>query len=155
MQGRMMQHQLNNDQIESMLLSEQVGRLATLNANGFPYVVPAHFVYSENKIYIHGCGKGQKIDNIKLNSKVCFEIDHMSELILSENPCNVNTAYESVVIIGSALILNNSTDKATVLKKIVDKYTPALSEKELPARMINATSVIEITILECTGKYYR
>ncbi len=65
MQGRMKSHQLTERQIESLLLEEQVGRLATINANGFPYITPVHFIYFNKKIHIHGLNKGQKIDNIK------------------------------------------------------------------------------------------
>lgn len=151
----MNQHQLNNVEIENLLQNEQVGRIGTLNANGFPYVVPVHFVYSDRRIYIHGLTKGHKIDNIKQNSKVCFEVDHMSGLILNDNPCGVNTAYESVVITGEARLIDWSKDKETILKKIVDKYTPDLSGKELPMRAVNTTSIIEITVVECTGKFFK
>lgn len=78
----------------------------------------------------------------------------MQGLILSDTPCDVNTAYRSVVIMGHARLMQNEDDKRNILNLIVNKYTPGLAGKELPSKMLNATSVIEVGIKECTGKYY-
>jgi Predicted flavin-nucleotide-binding protein len=155
MQGRMKHHRLTNEESEKLLLEENVGRIATINPDGSPYIVPVHFVYCNGKIYIHGLIKGQKIDNINLNPNVCFEVDRMQELILSDKPCDVNTAYQSVIIIGTARLIPNEKDKEDILRQIIKKYVPALAGEELPPRMLNATSVIEIEPIERTGKYYK
>lgn len=155
MQGRMKSHQLTDKQIEDLLSKEHIGRLATLNSNGFPYVTPVHFIYSNKKIYIHGLIKGQKIDNIQNNSKVCFEIDKMKKFLLAELPCDVNTEYVSAIIIGEAKILENVEEKSEVLKKIVEKHVPSLIGREFSKNMLKATGVIEISVIEWTGKYYK
>jgi nitroimidazol reductase NimA-like FMN-containing flavoprotein (pyridoxamine 5'-phosphate oxidase superfamily) len=147
---------MTKEKIESLLTKEQIGRVATQNRSGFPYVVPVHYVYNNGKIYIHGLPKGQKIDNIVNNPKIGFEVDEMLGLQEDvEAPCDVNTEYSSVIITGNAEILTDLTEKREALKKIVEKYTPRLSGKELPENMVKGTAVIEITIMECTGKYYK
>ena len=155
MQGRMESHQLTESQMEDLLLEEHIGRLATLNPNGFPYVTPVHFIYSNKRIYIHGLVKGQKIANIQNNPKVCFEIDRMGKFLLSEVPCDVNTEYVSVVIMGEAKILSNEEEKTEVLKKIVKKHVPSLVGREFPKNMLKATGVIEVSVIERTGKFYK
>ena len=102
MQHRMKTHRMSESEIEALFGEAQVGRLATLNPDGFPYVTPVHFVYYKGKIYIHGLIKGQKIDNLKANPKVCFEIDKMIGFLPSELPCDVNTEYRSVIAFGAA-----------------------------------------------------
>lgn len=154
MQGRMKRHQLTDEEIKELLDKETVGRIATINPDGSPYIVPVHFVYYNDKIYIHGLIKGKKIDNINSNPNVCFEIDHMQGLILSDKPCDVNTAYQSVVVTGVARLISNGEDKKCILGEIINKYVPELVGKELPLKMLNATSVIEVEIREYTGKYY-
>lgn len=157
MQQRMKTHSLTKEQIESLLFKGQVGRIATQDKSGYPYVVPVHYVYNNGKIYIHGLPKGQKIDNIIDNMKVGFEIDEM--LGFQEEgvkmPCDVNTEFNSVIIVGNAEILTDLALKREALNKIVEKYTPRLSGKELPENMVNGTAVIEITVMECAGKYYK
>ncbi len=154
MQTRMKNYQLTSQQIEKILHVEKVGRIGTISSNGNPYIVPVHYVLYDNKIYIHGLSKGQKVDNIQRNGNICFEIDCMHNLIMNEKPCAVNTAYQSVVIMGYARFVYNDSLKITILNKIIDKYTPSLSGKELSPKSVIKTSIIEIEIKSCTGKYY-
>jgi len=67
----MKKHQITLPEIEAILKEQTVGRLATLNSNGYPYVTPVHFIYENNRIYINGLLNGQKIDNIVNNTNVC------------------------------------------------------------------------------------
>ena len=156
MQNRMKTHQLGETEINSLLATESVGRLATVNADGTPYITPVHYVYFNQKIYIHGLIRGQKMDNIAANPNICFEIDQFEKLIFpeDESPCDVNTQYKSVIITGNARIVEDEKLKTDALNLIVEKYTPNLSGTPF-GNSIKATSVIEIEVKETTGKYYR
>lgn len=153
MQGKMKQHQISFPEIEEILKEQKVGRIATLNQSGYPYVTPIHFVYDNNHIYIHGLRKGEKIDNIKNNPNVCFETEEMTGLILDEQPCDVSTAYKSVIVLGKASLVEGDR-KMDALKAIVRKYTPHLENIPFAENMLKATGVIEIEIKEATGKRY-
>ncbi len=148
-------HQLEKEQIEEILIKAPVGNIATIDKDGFPYVLPMHFAYYDDKIYLHGLPKGKKIDHVLANEKVCFGIYDMKGFILDEAPCDTNTVYESLVITGTAKVVEDVLLKETVLNKIVEKYTPSLTGSKLPNNMVCGTAVIEITILKCTGKYYK
>lgn len=152
MQNRMKTHQLSKEQIENMLREQSVGVIATINENGYPYA----FVIHQDKLYIHGLPKGQKVANILSNSKVCFTVYDMKQLIMDElgNACDTNTEYESVVVMGTATVVEDITVKQLALDAVVCKYTPHLSNQRLPDNMIKGTCVIEIIIENCTGKYY-
>ena len=155
MQNRMKTHQLNEEEIASLLETEQVGRLATINPDGTPYITPVHYVFYNQKIYIHGLIRGQKIKNITENPNVCFEIDQYEKLILPEekSPCDVNTQYQSVIITGTAKVVEDDTLKAKALNLIIEKYTPSLSGAPF-GNSIKTTGVTEMDIKEMTGKYY-
>lgn len=156
MQHRMKTHPLNQEQIDKLLLSAATGSLATLNSDGSPYVTPVHFIYTNDAIYLHGLPKGQKIDNIKADPRVSIAVYEMDSLLLdpNEKPCDTNTKYESVIISGRALFIDDADHKKEVLKGIVQKYTPHLDQRELPDSMVKGTAVIKIEIQEITGKYY-
>ncbi|MCT7646111.1 pyridoxamine 5'-phosphate oxidase family protein [Aliarcobacter butzleri] len=77
MRHRTKTHLLTKEQIDELLLKAEVGRLGTISEDG----LPMHFVYFDNKICMHGLPKGKKIDNIKFNSNVCFEVDEMIGLL--------------------------------------------------------------------------
>ncbi|CAK7013516.1 MAG: hypothetical protein TIS_02261 [Tissierella sp.] len=52
-------------------------------------------------------------------------------------------------------MLEDLDKKRKVLNKLVVKYTPQFAGKELRDNMIKGTAVIEIDIVECTGKYHK
>lgn len=155
MQARMKEHQLSEAEINELLSTAKVGHIGTINAEGFPYVLPVHFVYSDGKFYIHGLNKGTKIDNLTKNSNVCFEVANMIGLIMDEAACDVNTEYKSVVALGNAAMVEEDEKKKQILSLIVGKYTPTLAGQEFPAEMLIATGIIEITVSQLTGKFYK
>lgn len=157
MQHRMKTHPLTKDEIDNLLDKTQTGSLATLNTNGLPYVIPVHYIYINNLIYIHGLPKGQKIDNIKSNSSVSMTVYEMEGLLLDPNgdPCNTNTKYQSVIIDGTAVLLKDIEQKRSALSSFIKKYTPHLLNKPLPENMVKGTAVIQISIDKITGKYYK
>ncbi|WP_418184747.1 pyridoxamine 5'-phosphate oxidase family protein [Aliarcobacter vitoriensis] len=157
MRHRTKTHLLTKEQIDELLFRSEVGRLGTISEDGFPYILPMHFVYVDNKIYMHGLPKGKKIDNVKLNPNVCFEVDEMIGLLYEgvENPCDVNTEFNSVIVEGKAFLVSDFDEKYEALSKIVAKFTPHLVGRELPEKMIKGTAVIKIDILKCVGRYYK
>ena len=74
--------------IVNFLNEQSVGRIASIDEQGFPQIIPMNFVYVKNglidtltdnrkigAIYMHSHPFGEKIENIKRNSKVGFEVD--------------------------------------------------------------------------------
>lgn len=157
MQHRTKTHLLTQEQILKLLHRAEVGRLGTFSEDGYPYIVPMHFVHFDGKIYLHGLPKGEKIDNINHNLNVCFEIDEMLSLLYDgvENPCDVNSEFNSIIIQGHASIVEDFNEKNEALLKLVEKYTPHLKNNEMPIKMIKGTAVIRIDIVKCAGRYYK
>jgi nitroimidazol reductase NimA-like FMN-containing flavoprotein (pyridoxamine 5'-phosphate oxidase superfamily) len=156
MQHRMKTHPLTEQQINHLLLRAQTGSLATLNPDGTPYITPVHFIYFDEAIFVHGLPKGKKLDNIAHDSRVGFSVYEMDKLLLDpdEKPWDTNTKYESVIITGTAKLVNDLEEKRNVLNRIVEKYTPHLVKKEIPDNMVKGTAVIRIDVTDMTGKYY-
>lgn len=156
MQGRMKEHPLSQEEITDLLSAEPVGNLGTVSPNGFPYITPVHYVLIDNKIYIHGLCVGQKLAYLKANPKVGFEVFRMNGLIHDpELPCDTNTDYQSVIILGTAKMVDDEDLKVKVLNSVVKKFTPQHVGKSYPPAMLKATGVIEITPAEITGKFFK
>jgi len=154
MQARMKEHPLTAEQIDALLDAVQVGHLATLGEKGFPYVTPVHFVRMNGCVYFHGLAAGQKLKNLRADSRVCFEVEGPHQFIQADTPCDTNTAYESVIITGHAAVVEDPAVKTAALDAVVAKYTPQHAGAAYPANMLKMTAVVEITIHEITGKYY-
>ena len=156
MQSRMQNFQLAEDAIHALLDTALHGRLSTLNADGYPYTVPVHFVFAEGRLYVHGLDRGQKIDNIRSYPLVGFEVDELDGLLTDNlsQPCQADAAYRSVVAQGDARLIDDPAEKHRVLGWFVRKYTPAFAPQDMPSNKVMATCVIEITLRSLTGKYH-
>ncbi len=62
------------EKIKEFLNDEHVGRISSIDVNGFPQIIPMNFVFLNNAIYMHSHVKGEKLDNISRNEKVGFEV---------------------------------------------------------------------------------
>ncbi len=156
MQHRMKTHPLTEEQIKQLLERAPIGSLVTINPDGTPYSTPIHFVYYDEAIFFHGLPKGKKLDNIGHDSRVGFSVYEMDKLLLDPTgkPCDTNTKYQSVIISGTAKLVDDMEKKSRVLRTIVEKYTPHLVNHEIPHNMAKGTAVIRIDVTEMTGKYY-
>ena len=67
---------LDDAAIDALLRSEFVGRIGC-HANGRTYVIPVSYVYEDGAIYGHTT-EGLKIEMMRENPAVCFEIDRVA-----------------------------------------------------------------------------
>ena len=157
MQRRMKEISMTEQQIQQLLQTAPVGRISTIGKDGYPYTVAVHFWSSGNAIYFHGLNQGEKLENIQQCAKVCFEVDRLDK-ILSENipnPCKADAAYESVVIRGDAVLVEDMEEKQKALQQIIIKYVPEQAEGKLLPSMIQAVAVVKVCIHNITGKYHK
>jgi len=94
----------SKEKIIEFLSSQQTGRVASIDENGFPQIIPMNFVFINDTIYMHSHIRGEKLGNIRRNQKVGFEVDKSLEFLPSyfSDPTDASladTLYISVVII--------------------------------------------------------
>jgi len=151
----------SKEKIAKFLETEHIGRIATMDKNGFPFVAPMNFVYHNDMIYIHGFPRGEKYDNVKLNSKCGFEVDKELAFLPSyffEPPTDASltdTLYVSVVIKGHAELVTDNTEKADILNKLIAKYQIEGGYERLRPDMATVRGVNLMRIIPeiITGKY--
>jgi uncharacterized protein len=69
---------LDQIQMKNLLISQVIGRLACSDENQ-PYIVPV--MYSYDGTYIYGqSNEGTKLNILRKNPNVCFEVDSMTDL---------------------------------------------------------------------------
>jgi hypothetical protein len=117
-----------------------------------PYVVPLNFVYAEGSIFVHSASQGYKLDLIKKNSKVCFEVvvSTGDAIKNGDQPCDWGTAFRSVIGFGTAHLLSEPEDKKKALKAIVGRFDSR--DLSFNDHDFNVTTVIRVDITGMTGK---
>ena len=148
------------EKIKNFLNEEHVGRISSIDENGFPQIIPMNFVFLNNAIYIHSHVKGEKLDNISRNSKVGFEADRELEFLPSyfDDPHDASladTLYISVVIKGIASFVTDREEKTLALNGLMEKYQPEGQYDPIKSdmRVLDAVTVIKIVTETITGKY--
>jgi len=150
----------SKEKIIEFLGTESTGRIASIDTNGFPQIIPMNFVFINDVIYLHSHIRGEKLENIKRNGKVGFEVDRNLEFLPSyfsdpEDASLADTLYISVVIKGEALLVENNEEKVLALNGLMKKYQPEGRYKPMDKDMdvLDATAVIKIIPKEMNGKY--
>lgn len=143
----------DKNEIEEILSTATVGRLGTC-AHGIPYVIPMNFTYEKetSKIFLHCASEGRKLDNIRVNKNVCFEVEEVKNVIVKQPTCGSSVAYRSVIMFGNIKILTDTNARNDALQKLADKYAPQNPKAPFTDAMLNRTNVLEIEIKEMTGK---
>lgn len=119
-----------------------------------PYVVPMNYGYTlENNelcLYLHGATVGRKIDIMKENPKVFFELECDVTPFEGAYACQYGTAYASVMGMGKAEILENTEDKKSGLSLFMKTQTG--KDFSFEDKMVSMVSVIKITATDFTAK---
>lgn len=157
----------------TFLNEEKVGRVASIDVHGYPQIIPMNFVYVKNDsidtqtgntnigaIYMHSHPFGEKIENIKRNSKVGFEVDSYVCFLPSyyfhpTDASQADTLYVSVVIKGNASIVQDSVEKAMALNALMKKYQKEGGYESLASNMgsVREVTVLKIVPDQIRGKY--
>lgn len=145
----MVKKDLTVEEVNGILSRALVGRLGTCKDNE-PYVVPLCFAYHGGRIYFHCKPTGKKMENMKANPRVCFQVDE-HRLISSSNPCKFTIHYKSVIAFGKVRFLENPIEKLRILKMIIEKYDCGKIAKPLDKEP-NGVEIAEITIERISGK---
>ena len=161
--------------IISFLNEEKVGRVASIDENGYPQIIPMNFVYVKNKnnqsdtqsdtknfgsIYMHSYPIGEKIQNIKRNSRVGFEVDSYVCFLPSyyfhpTDASQADTLYISVVIKGTASVIQDNDEKAIALNALMAKYQTEGGYESLSSNMgsVKEVAVLKVVPTDLRGKY--
>lgn len=142
---------INDPQIIEKILNESSICRIGFSIDGKAHIVPVNFGYHDNKLFIHSAPGGNKIDFIKMNDRICFEMELDHEIITGKAACDWTTKYRSVIGYGNISIIGDRSQKMEGLNIIMSKYggpaTNTYSERSLEKMVL---LVIEIDTL--TGK---
>jgi uncharacterized protein len=142
-----------NADIEAIISRCDVCRIAFAN-NNVPYIVTMNFGYSSGIIpvlYFHCAPEGRKIDLIRINNHVCFEMDTDHILCEAEKGCDWGMKFSSVVGYGKISIIGSYEEKKKGLDSIMAHYSDR-KDFIYDERIMSKTTVLRLDIEEMSGK---
>lgn len=123
-----------------------------------PYVIPMNYGYTMDEngklnLYLHGATQGRKLDIIRKNSKVFFEMECNVQPFEGDVACRYGTSYKSLMGRGTATILDDPAEKMTALSIFMKTQTG--KDFEFNEKLVKVVSVIKISVSEYTAKCRR
>jgi uncharacterized protein len=136
-------------EIENVISEAKFCRIAMVD-EGIPYVVPMCFGYDDGRLFLHSAVTGRKLDVMRRNPLVCFEITAEAEVLLPASADGGGVRYRSVIGTGTARVVENSDEKMHALAVLSRHYF--LHDIEIPVAAARKTVAIEVRIDSMTGK---
>jgi nitroimidazol reductase NimA-like FMN-containing flavoprotein (pyridoxamine 5'-phosphate oxidase superfamily) len=135
--------------IEAIIRAAAVCRLAMVEGDR-PYLVPLCFGYRDNALYFHSADTGRKLDALRKNPRVCFEMDVDAVPLPKAVACEWGMRYRSVIGFGTAVFLESESAKRAALDVILGHYGGR--PDDYSASGLNRIVVIRVDIEQMTGK---
>jgi nitroimidazol reductase NimA-like FMN-containing flavoprotein (pyridoxamine 5'-phosphate oxidase superfamily) len=150
----------SKEKIAQFLNQEHTGRISSIDENGYPQIIPMNFVFLNDSIYMHSHTRGEKLDNIRRNDKVGFEVDRSLEFLPSyfthpTDASQADTLYISVVIKGRGKIIEDRAEKTIALNGLMKKYQPEGGYEPISPEMevLDEVAIIKVIPESMKGKY--
>lgn len=136
--------------LEAILREAQVCRLGLTDGDE-AYIVPVNYAYHEGVIWIHSAPEGRKMELLRHDGKVTFEIEGDSSVVRDAVPCRWTTRYRSVMGRGNVTIHDDEATKREGMNLILQKYgftgRPRYGKKDLEGMV-----VLKLKVEKLTGK---
>ena len=136
-------------QIETIMAKAKCCRIALVDGI-LPYIVPINFAVNNNHLYFHSANEGKKIDILRKNNSVCFEIDIEGEIVESKTACSWGMKYVSVIGFGQAFFIEDNTKKRKALDILMEKYA-GRSDFSYSDNDLDKIIIIDVKIVEISG----
>jgi len=135
--------------IEEILSASEICRIAISDTDA-PYLVPLNYGYRDNHLYFHAASQGRKIDLLRKNNRVCFEIEFAHEVIKSEHSCGWSAKYRSVIGYGTIEMLSGMEEIRDGLDIIMQHY--GRMDNEYEDNYLQRIVMLKLKIESISGK---
>ena len=144
----------DRDQILHILDTGKVLHLG-LAVDNEPYVVPMNYGYTMEDgklvLYLHSALRGKKLDMIRANPRVFFEIDCDRMPFEGQIPCQYGLVYSSIMGRGTAQIVEDVEEKKQAMTILMKTQTG--KDFSFEDRLVSIVAVIRIDVTEYTAKH--
>lgn len=119
------------------------------------YIVPLNFGWTEDHgqfiFYFHSAHQGRKIDLLKKNSYIGFELDTSYQLKQAYQPCQYSSYYQSVIGEGNIQFIDNINEKRKAFRYIMEHYT-AQKDWEYNDQMLESVCMFLLVVKKMSCK---
>ena len=122
--------------------------------NNQPYIIPSTYGRVEDKLYIHGSPASRMLRSLNQGIEVCVTVTLLDGLVLARSAFHHSMNYRSVVIFGTATLINNTEEKMEALRAFTEHIIPKRwQEIRQPSKQeLQGTMVLSLPLTEASAK---
>jgi nitroimidazol reductase NimA-like FMN-containing flavoprotein (pyridoxamine 5'-phosphate oxidase superfamily) len=136
-------------ELRGILDRARVCRLA-MSDGGLPYLVPLTFAMDGDDLVLHSAAEGRKLDVLRRNPAVCFEVEEGVEVAPAATACDFSMRFRTVIGFGEVELVHDAAERARLLALFGPRYgAPA---GPVPGVEVGRTCVLRVRVRALTGK---
>jgi uncharacterized protein len=122
--------------------------------DGQPFVIPTSYGRRDASLYIHGSAASRMLRQMKEGVPVCITVTLLEGLVLARSIFNHSMNYRSVVVLGTATLVDDPEEKLAALRLLSEHILPGRwdDSRQPNERELKATSVLRVPIEEFSAK---
>jgi len=123
-------------------------------SDGHPFVIPTGYGRIGDYVYIHGSAASRMLRNLQKGIEVCVTVTLLDGLVLARSAFHHSMNYRSVVVLGTATLVEDREEKLTALRTISENIIPGRWDdvRQPSDQELKATSVLKLPITEASAK---
>ena len=128
------------------------------SVDGQPYVIPTNYGRAGDTLYLHGSAASRMLRTLSGGVPVCVTVTHVDGLVLARSAFHHSVNYRSVVILGTARLVEDPAEKMAALRIFTEHVLKGRwddvrqpTEQELKATMVLALPLEEVSAKVRTG----
>ncbi len=136
-------------ELRRILGAARVLRLARCDGDR-PYLVPLSFALDGDDLVLHSAREGRKLDVLRRNPAVCFEVEEGVALRPAATACETGFDFRTVIGSGEVELVDDPEERRRLLALFGPRY--GIRDDTLPDHELARTCVLRVRVRELTGK---
>jgi nitroimidazol reductase NimA-like FMN-containing flavoprotein (pyridoxamine 5'-phosphate oxidase superfamily) len=122
--------------------------------DGQSYVIPTGYGRQGDNLYIHGSAASRMLRSLDQGISICVTVTLLDGLVLARSIFNHSMNYRSVMVLGTAVLVDDPKEKLEALIALSEHILPGRWAESRPPteKELKATSVLRLPIGEFSAK---
>lgn len=119
-----------------------------------PFVIPTLYARNNDELIIHGSSASRMLRNLAQGVDVCVTVTLVDGLVLARSAFHHSMNYRSVVVFGTAHLIEDDAEKYEASRTFTEHITPNRWQEIRPPNTLElkATSILRLPIEEASAK---
>ena len=124
------------------------------DVDGQPYVIPTLHARVGDNVYVHGSAASRMLRHLASDVRVCLTVTLFDGLVLARSVFNHSVNYRSVVLLGTARLVEDDEEKVDALHALTEQLAPGRWDeaRQPTATELKATWILSLPLDEASAK---